>query len=86
MLERAWLIAYRSGFRDDPGLELALATCSSFGARLLGVPDAGVHAGAPADLVLLRAETPAEAVVMHPPREWVFRRGRVVARRGRCVV
>lgn len=86
MLERAYLIAYRSGFRDDAGLELALAMCSTMGAQRMGIDGHGVHEGAQADLVLVRAETPAEAVVMHPPREWVFRRGRVVARQGRCVL
>ncbi|MFO1326142.1 MAG: amidohydrolase [Rubrivivax sp.] len=85
MLERAYLIAYRSGFRDDAGLELALAMCSTMGARRLGVDGHGLHEGAQADLLLVRAETPAEAVVMHPPRDWVFRRGRVVGREGRCV-
>lgn len=86
MLERAYLIAYRSGFRDDAGLELALAMCSTMGAARMGHPGHGLQVGAPADLLLLPAETAAEAVVMHPQREWVFRRGRVVARAGRCLV
>jgi cytosine/creatinine deaminase len=86
MLERAYLIAYRSGFRDDAGLELALSMCSTFGAERMGARDHGLRVGAAADLVLVRAETPAEAVVMHPPRDWVFKRGRVVARQGRCVL
>ncbi len=39
MLERAYLIAYNSGFRDDPGLELALAMASNRGAQVMGAAD-----------------------------------------------
>ena len=48
----------------------------------MGCADYGVHLGAVADLVLVQAETPAEAVVFHAPRRWVIKRGRVVARGG----
>lgn len=85
MLERAYLIAYRSGFRDDAGLELALAMCSRLGAARLGADGYGLHEGAVADLLLVRAENAAEAVVMHPAREAVFKRGRLVGWRGECV-
>lgn len=82
MLERAYLIAYRSGFRDDAGIELALRMATYGGAQLMGCADYGVHIGAVADLVLVQAETPAEAVVFHAPRRWVLKRGRVVAQHG----
>ena len=82
MLERAYLIAYRSGFRDDAGIELALRMATYGGAQVMGCADYGVHLGAVADLVLVQAETPAEAVVFHAPRRWVIKRGRVVARGG----
>jgi len=86
MLERAYLVAYRSGFRDDAGLELALDMVTHGGARVVGARDYGVQVGAAADLVLVDAETAAEAVAMHPPRRWVLKRGRVVARDGRCLL
>ncbi len=86
MLERAYLIAYRSGFRDDPGLELALQMATTFGAQVMGVRDHGVAVGNAADLVIVEAETAAEAVVFHPARQWVFKRGRVVARGGRALL
>jgi cytosine/adenosine deaminase-related metal-dependent hydrolase len=82
MLERAYLIAYRCGFRDDAGIELALRMATYGGAQLMGCADYGVHLGAVADLVLVQAETPAEAVVFHAPRRWVIKRGRVVAHDG----
>jgi cytosine/adenosine deaminase-related metal-dependent hydrolase len=82
MLERAYLLAYLSGFRDDAGLEFALRMATSGGAQVLGVARHGVEVGAPADVLLLEAENEAEAVALHPPRRLVVKRGKVVARDG----
>jgi cytosine/creatinine deaminase len=82
MLERAFLLAYRSGFRDDPSLELTLRMVTYGGAQVMGVTDYGVAVGDTADLVLVDAETTAEAVVAHPMRRLVLKRGKVVARDG----
>ncbi len=86
MLERAYLIAYRCGFRDDAGIELALHMATAGGARLMGATRYGIEPGSDADLVLVDAETAAEAVVMHPRRRLVVKRGRIVARDGTCVL
>ena len=86
MLERAYLIAYRNGFRDDPGLELALRMATYGGAQLMGAPRYGLSVGADADLVLVEAETAAEAVAFHPVRRLVLKRGRAVARAGQCLL
>ena len=86
MLERAYLIAYRNGFRDDAGIELALRMATYGGAQLMGCRDYGLHVGAVADLVLVEAQTAAEAVAFHPPRRCVLKRGRVVARDGRSLL
>lgn len=86
MLERAYLLAYRSGFRDDAGIELALSMATHGGARLMGRSDHGLQVGASADLVLVEAQTAAEAVVLHPPRRCVLKRGVVVAREGRALL
>lgn len=83
MLERAFLISYLNGFRDDPGLELTLRMATHGGAQLMGVEDYGVEEGCVADLVLVPAETAAEAVALHPRPRLVLKRGRVVARDGR---
>lgn len=86
MLERAFLLAYRNGFRDDPGIELALHMATYGGAQLMGVAHYGLTVGSVADLVLVEAETAAEAVAYHPARRLVLKRGRVVARDGRSLL
>src|SRR5438093_6352707 len=86
MLERAFLLAYRSGFRDDPGIEIALRMATYGGAQVMGLAHYGLTVGSAADLVLVEAETAAEAVAYHPPRRLVLKRGRVVARDGRCLL
>lgn len=86
MLERAFMLAYRSGFRDDPGIALALRMATYGGAQVMGVAHYGLTVGSVADLVLVEAETPAEAVAYHPPRRLVLKRGRVVARDGRSLL
>lgn len=86
MLERAYIVAYRNGFRHDEDIETALRMATFGGAQLMGAKDYGLRVGAPADLVLVEAETAAEAVVMHVPRRLVLKRGRVVARDGRCLL
>jgi cytosine/creatinine deaminase len=84
MLERAMHVAYRSTFRRDEDIELAL-DAATYGARTLGLDGYSLAVGAPADLVVVDARTPAEAVVAHPPRELVLKRGVVVARDGALV-
>jgi cytosine/creatinine deaminase len=85
MLERAMHVAYRSTFRRDEDIELALDAATYGGARTLGLDGYSLAVGAPADLVVVDARTPAEAVVAHPPRELVLKRGVVVARDGALV-
>jgi cytosine deaminase len=83
MLERASLIAYRQGFASDEDLELALSLASGRAARALGLADDhGVHEGAAADLVAVRATCVPEAVAAHPVRALVVKRGAIVARDG----
>jgi cytosine deaminase len=86
MLERAYLIAYNSGFRDDPGLELALQMATHGAAQVIGATGYGLEVGAAADLVCIDAECAAEAVALHPPRRLVLKRGRIVARDGRALL
>jgi cytosine/adenosine deaminase-related metal-dependent hydrolase len=86
MLERAYLLAYLNGFRDDAGLELALRMATYGGAQLMGAADYGLEVGCAADLVVVPAQTAAEAVAMHPRPRWVLKRGRLVARDGRALL
>ena len=93
MLDRAMHLAYRSTFRRDDDIELALDAATRGGQVALGLrPGAAtgeeaapIAVGDPGDLVVLRASTPAEAVVTRPPREVVVKGGRVVAREGAVV-
>jgi cytosine deaminase len=82
MLERAMHVAYRSTFRRDADIELALEAATYGGARALGLPAYGLTVGAPADLVVVDAPTPAAAVVTRPVRDLVLKAGRTVARAG----
>jgi len=75
-------VAYRSTFRRDEDIELALHAATYGGARALGLEGYGLAAGAPADLVVVEAGSAAEAVVTHPVRDLVVKAGRVVARAG----
>jgi len=85
MLERAMHVAYRSTFRRDEDIELALDAATYGGARALGLESYGLTAGSPADLTVVVARTPAEAVVAGPMRDLVLKDGRVVARDGHIV-
>jgi cytosine/adenosine deaminase-related metal-dependent hydrolase len=82
MLERAFVIGWRSDVRHDPLLEQVFGMCSGAGAAMLGITEHGVAAGQEANCFTIPAETVAEAVGMHPPRGMVFFRGRMVARDG----
>jgi cytosine deaminase len=82
MLERAMLIGMRNDFRRDDELEIALDCVTHSAARGCGFADYGLLPGRRADLVLVDAQTPAEAVVARPVRKLVVSAGKVVARNG----
>lgn len=86
MLERAWLLSYRSNFRRDEEVEVALALCTYGGASVLRATGYGLAEGCRADLVLADGETPTMAVMDRAPRALVLKGGRVVAEAGRCLV
>ena len=80
MLERAMLLAWRSGYRTDDDLAIALDCASGAGARVLSLEGHGLAVGDRADLFTVDAETPGEAVAQRPRRGIVLKGGRVVAR------
>ncbi|MDY7789128.1 amidohydrolase family protein [Burkholderia ubonensis] len=82
MLERAMLIAMRNDYRRDDALETALDCVTDGGAHGCGFADYGLQAGRRADLVLVDALTPAEAIVARPVRRLVVSSGKIVARDG----
>jgi cytosine deaminase len=79
-LERAMLVAYRMDWRTDAWLEESLRLVTDRAAAALGLGPYGLGiVGAPADLVLVAAETLAEAVVARPPRAMVLSKGCLVS-------
>jgi cytosine deaminase len=82
MLERAMLIGMRYNLRRDDEIEVALDTVTHSGARGCGFEAYGLAPGNRADLVLVDAQTPAQAVVSRPVRKLVVAGGRTVARNG----
>ncbi len=78
LLERAMHLAYRSTFRRDEDIELALEAATTGGARLLGLQGYGLKPGDRADLVVLPCGGAAEAVVVHPARTLVMKDGTVL--------
>jgi cytosine/creatinine deaminase len=78
-LGRAALLAWRAGARRDQDLAAALEVATVGGAGVLGLDGHGLEPGCWADLALVPATTVGEAVVAHPPRSLVLKRGRVVA-------
>jgi cytosine/adenosine deaminase-related metal-dependent hydrolase len=80
MLERAMHLGMRYDLRRDDDLELAFDCVSTQGAKACGFENYGLHEGARGDLVLVMAETTAQAVVERPKRKLVVARGKVVAR------
>jgi cytosine deaminase len=85
MLERAMIVGLRSNLRRDDELDWALQTVTVNGARGCGFDGHGVAPGSRADLVLVQAETVAEAIVARPVRALVVSAGRVVAREGKLI-
>ena len=82
MLDRAMHIGLRNALRHDDELGWALDCVTDQAARGCGFANYGLAPGDRADLVLVTAETVAEAVVAAPPRRFVVAGGRIVARDG----
>ena len=82
MLERAMLLAWRSGYRTDDDLAIAFDCASAAGAAVLNIEGHGLAVGSRADLFTVDAETLAEAVAQRAPRDLVFKAGRIVAKGG----
>ncbi|NRP69621.1 N-isopropylammelide isopropyl amidohydrolase [Ensifer psoraleae] len=85
MLERALFIGLRNNFRRDDEVEYALHICTQGGADVMALKDYGLREGAFADIVLVDAETVAEAVAARPRRKLVLKRGKPVARDGQAL-
>jgi cytosine/creatinine deaminase len=85
MLERAMFVGLRNNFRRDDEVAIAFGTVTTGGAKALGLIDYGLAPGCGGDIVLVAAETIAEAVAQRPGMRTVVKRGRVVADGGRII-
>ncbi len=82
MLERAMYIGLRNNLRREDELASAIEIVTTGGARALGLTEYGLAPGCNGDLVLVAAETLAEAAAQHPGQRVVVKRGRVVVDNG----
>jgi cytosine/creatinine deaminase len=78
-LQVALIVAHAAQLGTPDEIAAALRMVTNDAARVLRLPDYGVVPGARADLVVLDAETPRDALREQAPRRWVLRGGRVVA-------
>jgi len=85
VLARAALIGWRADYRRDDQLGHAFDLVTTSAARAFGVADHGIAVGKRADFFTVQAENLQEAVASHPPRGWVFKGGRAVARDGKAL-
>jgi len=82
MLERAMFIGMRYNLRRDDEIDVALDCVTHAGAQGCGFGNYGLVPGNRADLVLVDAQTVAQAVVSRPVRRLVVAGGRIAARNG----
>jgi cytosine deaminase len=85
MLQRAMIVGLKNDFRRDDEVAVAFGMVSEHAAEACGFEACALEVGHRADLVLVEAQTLAEAVVAQPPRRLVVSHGRVVARDGALV-
>jgi cytosine/adenosine deaminase-related metal-dependent hydrolase len=85
MLERAMFVGLRNNLRRDDELAMALDVVTTGGAKALGLTRYGLAQGCGGDVVLVAAETVAEAVAQRPGMRTVVKRGRVVAQGGKVI-
>jgi cytosine deaminase len=82
MLRRAMMIGYRQGMNEDAELALLFSIVTERTSATMGFPAHALAPGGAADLVLLDAAGPVEAVATVPPRRLVMKAGAVVAENG----
>lgn len=96
LLRRTWQLAFTNGFRRDADIADCLDIASRGGARVMAGarPDGtslkqdarfGLGVGAPADFVLLEADTVTSAIMDCPAGRDVFKAGRLVASHGELI-
>ncbi len=85
ILERVKLLAYRSNYRKDEDIEMLLDIATQQSAHIMKDADYGLAVGKRADLILMQAETPAQAVIEQPTRSYVIKNGTIIVTNGELV-
>lgn len=96
LLRRSWQLAFTNGYRRDAAVEGCVDIASRGGAQVMAGarpdgsaltedPRFGLAVGAPADFVLLEADTVTAAVMDCPRARDVYRRGRLIASDGELI-
>jgi cytosine deaminase len=75
----ALLIAHAAHMSQPEEIEAVFAMPTINGARVMGLSDYGTSPGCAGDLVILDALTAAEAIIRNADRNYVIKRGRVIA-------
>ncbi|MFT3989543.1 amidohydrolase family protein [Aestuariivirga sp.] len=86
MLERAFLLAFHYDWSKDGELAEAFDCATASAARAIGLSDYGLSVGAPANFMLVAAETLGEAVAARPKDRMIVRNGRLIAEAGKLIV
>ncbi|TPW30505.1 amidohydrolase family protein [Martelella alba] len=84
LIERAGIICDRQDFRADEDLALALSLVTAASGAVLGRSEA-LAIGAPADFLLIRAGSVAEAVAGRSRERTVYKAGRKIAEAGQLI-
>lgn len=80
MLEVAHMGVHAVPMTSREAMEWAFTSVTQNGARTMGLPDPTIRKGGPANMVVLQARDPIEAVRMKATRLAVIKNGKVLAR------
>jgi len=80
MLEVAHMAVHAAQMTGMDDIRKMFDAVTVGGARVLGLENYGLEVGANADMVVLQAASPFEAIRLRPARLFVIRRGRVIAK------
>lgn len=84
-LQVALLQAHAAQLTGPEEITAVLDMVRHSAARIIRLPDYGLAEGARADIIVLDAETPLDALRLQAPRRWTIRDGRVVAENERSI-
>ncbi len=80
MLEVAHMAVHAVPMTSREAMEWAFTSVTQNGAKAMGLPDPKIREGGPANMVVLQAQDPIEAVRMKATRLTVIKNGKVLAR------